>query len=104
MGRPVAHAVFKHGVVAFGSVTGSYSSIVQCTDDAIIVHVFNTLNEPIFLSMDGATDHFKIDCESFTIDLRSSDRQIKTPNVSVKHDGVAPTAGEISVTVIQANE
>ena len=97
----LAHAeIPAYGSLDSGAIAAAYSQIISFTYDITILHVFTDLNQPFILSLDGGvTDHYLIPAfHSFIIDFQAGRMRVPTPDVQVKHNGVAPTAGFISVT------
>lgn len=94
------HLVWETGRIAGTAVTGTYQSLVEATQDAVLLFIFNTTDNPIYVSLDGGvTDTFELVQESVTIDLRANDYLLPKPSVSVKHLGVAPTTGSVRVNI-----
>ena len=102
MASKIHATISPFGELVGASLTGSYQTVTSTTDDVLVVTVFNSCNKPIILSLDnGVTDHFKLDKESFVLDLRSNDRQVKSITCRAKHAGVAPTSGSIRITLMK---
>lgn len=98
-------AIGPAGSKAFSDFSGSgYVTVLSDPGaDYVQLTVFNTLDQPMTLSIDGgSTDHYRLPVRgSFTFDYGSNGRKIAHNNVSVKRTGSAPTAGEISVTAVR---
>lgn len=96
----IKHAeIPARGKLDCSSVTASYAEVSTFDDDLRLLFVFNTLNQPVIVSLDGGvTDHFELDEEGFDIDLRAGSMALAKPTVSVKAVSTLPTDGSIRVT------
>lgn len=102
-----------YGRLAFGSITGTYATLKAVTTvtgsvtgnkgSAGILEFFNTLNQDVIISLDGGTtDAIYLPAGlSYTIDLFANFLEF-VGTIQVKHAGVAPTSGGISVTIIRS--
>ena len=90
------------GELAFGSITGSYTTLYAGFNKSRIVWMVNGSNQPVYLSRDGTLNHFRLEAvASMTIDLGPSWVIFASGDLSVKHAGVAPTSGSVYVMAIQ---
>lgn len=96
-------------VDAFGSITGSYTALGSPTSPSVAQYeVINTTNQGLRFSWNGTTDHFYIPAFSHkVIDICSN----KSNNhlfmgaheqLYVKHEGVAPTSGNVYFVTMYA--
>lgn len=92
------------------SLTGSYANVgTALANSARIIFIFNGCDEPITVSWDGgATDGFvlpatsavSVDC---SINKEGNQHPPQLPvgaQFQAKHNGVVPTSGSVSITVI----
>jgi hypothetical protein len=99
----VAAAVTQtFGKIAFGSLTGSFATIMTLSSDAKIVAIFSSLDQPVTVSLDGGTTSFmELDSESVVLDLGTSGMKINSgAQIQVKYSSSAPTVGSIRVSVL----
>ena len=89
--------------VAFGSVTGSYTTLIgPIPGRGIIIFIANSYNAEVWLSLDGGTTDFI--ClpagQGMTLDLSTNDAEF-SGTVSIKSQGAAPTSGTMSAGVVR---
>lgn len=96
-----AKVTTAHGRLAFGSVTGAYQALQSTVGNVRKLVVSNSLNSEMLLSLDGGTtDWLALQAgQSLVLDFDMTLAYNGT--VSVKHNGTAPTAGNISVAIIK---
>lgn len=102
-----------YGRLAGASITGSYQTLINiargsgflAAESATILLFFNTLDKDIIVSLNGGvTDWGYIPAlANWTLDLTAGD-MLFTGVVQVKHAGVAPTTGAISVSAVRTRE
>lgn len=113
----IRQALFNepYALVAFGSVTGSYTTLADVTPPAntvvgtqngaaAIIMIQNSLNQPVILSFNGGvTDSIYLftTTSGFVIDLTASELRFSGV-ISIKHAGVAPTSGAIAVNAVMS--
>lgn len=95
----------KLGSFAFGSLTGSYQTFtvtpISNYEDGGI-YVINTLDESIVLRDDYNNEEMTLPAfVGGSFPVTKDGRSGFTNTVSIKHAGVAPTAGEISIYQIR---
>lgn len=91
------------GRMAFGSLTGSYQSLLAAVPGRGVSLIFsNSLNAETVVSLDGGTTDFITlqASHSITIDFAAIGAEFSGA-VFVKHTGAAPTSGAISVGVVR---
>jgi hypothetical protein len=100
----IKHTKFRSsGVMAFGTVTANFQTLLALGDDADILIVSNSLDVPIVLRVPNETGTAEItlaDSTSFTIDSRANDQKIAKGTVAIKAYSALPAYGLISVTSI----
>lgn len=88
---------------AFGSVTGSYTTLIgPIPGRGVIIMISNSYNAEVWISLDGGTTDFIClqPSQGMTIDLSTNDAEF-SGTVSIKSQGSAPTSGVMSVGVIR---
>lgn len=109
-----AQALFNtaYGRLAFGSITGTYATLLTVTPStgsitnnrgaATILYFFNNLNADVIISLDGGTtDAVYLPANfSWTCDL-STGNMLYTGTIQVKHTGSAPASGGIACSVVR---
>ena len=96
------------GRLAFGSVGAGYSSLITVSGRGAIVMITSSLNQEVVISLNGGTTDWGylplVPATAagfpYTIELGANDAEF-TGTISVKHNGVAPTAGAIAASVIR---
>lgn len=96
--------------LAFGSVVGTYVAVGgPFVNNARLVDLENTLNQPVFISFNGVDDHLFMSSESFTLlDLTTNsvrDDGLFLPigtQVYVRAVSVLPTSGNLHASVLYA--
>lgn len=85
------------------SATGSYQNIGSITTyNAQVIYILSDCDKAILLSRDGTTDWIRVPAGLviLPIELFNSGINLKAGvQFAYKHDGAAPTAGKISITV-----
>jgi hypothetical protein len=104
----IKHVDFDdYGFLTGTSVTGSYQTLLTLTDDVDVLFVFNTCDKSLLLQVPSkalkatstTTKEIRLPVNaSFVIDCRTNDKRIAKGIIKVKHAGVVPTTGEISIT------
>lgn len=107
----IKHVAFDdYGFKAFGSVTSSYTTLLTLTDDADVLMVFNTLDQPVLLevpsksekSTASTTKEIRLPANaSFSIDCRTNQKRIPKGTIRIKYASGAPTSGEINITALR---
>ena len=83
--------------IAFGSVTGSYTTLLSDTNAKKWVKINNELDAGVYLSFNASTNHtYLAPGEIFFIDYNANNRY-EDSNISVKYVS-APTSGSIIVS------
>lgn len=96
------------GRLAFGSVGAGYSSLLTVAGRGAILMITSSLNQEVVISLDGGTTNWGylplVPATAagfpYIIEFGASDAEY-TGTVSVKHNGVAPTAGAIAASIIR---
>lgn len=88
------------GRLAFGSVTGSYVTLLAATGSVRKLLLTNSLDKETIITLDGGTTDF-IYLPASTGLLLDFDISLQySGTVQVKHNGVAPTVGAISAGIV----
>lgn len=99
-----------YGYKAFGSVTASYTTLLSLSDDADVLFIFNTLNQPILLQLPSklerassvGTKEVRLPASvSFSIDCRTNSKRVAKGDIKIKYASAAPTSGEITITAVR---
>jgi len=89
------------GEMAFGTLTGSYQTLLTGLNKSWILYFANMTNQPAYFSVNAASDHFRLEARStLTVDM-SAGWGFFTGTISVKHSGVAPTSGLVYCMAMQ---
>jgi hypothetical protein len=101
----IKHVEFDDfGFLLGTSLTGSYQTLLSLSDDADVLAIFNTCDNPITLQVPSklSTKEIRLPARASTVfDFRTNSKRMAKGIIKVKHSGVAPTTGEISVTVFR---
>lgn len=96
------HARYNLGEVAFGDVGASYGLLAASEGDYAGLVILNSLDNPVYISFDNSTNHFRLDAgEPLILNLYSLGRAGAKGSVYVKRVLAAPTTGSIRATFIQ---
>jgi hypothetical protein len=83
--------------VAFGSVTASFTQFIAGGRSYVKLDVLNNTDKGIRCSFDAGTTYFVIPAySSFDPDL-GENRRYANSALQCRHDGVAPTAGNVEI-------
>jgi len=94
-GDPTTEATYAFGSLAFGSITGSYATLLTDANAKLLVDIVNTTDAAIFVSFDATNNHqYVAPNSSLRIPLGSHSRK-ESSNISIKHTGTAPTVGTV---------
>lgn len=95
----------QYSDLAFGSISGSYATLITLTQDAYEIRFTNQTDAAILVSFNGGstnhilvranTDYSVINLIGLGLSLASG------ASISIAHAGVAPTVGRFSVTVLR---
>lgn len=102
----VKHAEFQtSGVMLAASVTVNFQTLLSMLDDADILVVANSLDQPVVITIPnetGAPGQMTVPgfC-SFSIDLMTNNKRVAKGTVQIKALSSLPTSGLISVTAIK---
>jgi hypothetical protein len=90
------------GSIAFGSLTNSYTTVITTTAISRIIYIFNSLDQPILVSLDGTADSFSLSPgDECSVDLGASGLKLPTSStIKAKYTGSAPTVGSVRVSVL----
>jgi hypothetical protein len=100
----IKHITFDdYGYLEAGYLTNSFQGVLSLSDDADFLFVFNTCDAPLILRVpngSASTKEVRLPSRcSFCIDCRTNDKRLAKGLIEVRYASVAPTTGEISVTV-----
>jgi hypothetical protein len=93
-----------YGYLTGTAITGTYATLLTLTDDSDALFVFNSCDNPLLLQVPSklTTKEIRLPSRaSFVIDCRTNSKRIAKGVIKVKHAGVAPTTGEITITAIR---
>ena len=99
--------------LAFGSVGASYAVVgTPLAHPGRIVLFQNATNQPVYISWDGVDDHFYLAAESFLLFDFGTNRGERASELAVsqgtqfyvKHAGVAPTTGLVTISSLYGRE
>ncbi len=93
-------ATFQDGAIAFGSLSGTYATVITAGGDLRNVSVRNNTNNVVIVSFDsGSSAAYTLDSgDALSLDLKSIGRRIASgTTLQAKHSGVAPTSGSIRI-------
>jgi len=95
--------------IAFGSITGSYQAVGSATGaPARIVEIFNGMDEDLYLSLDGTTNHFRLFAGSgLVLDLCANQNFDKGMFLAEQttfyvKEANTPSSGSLAISVIYA--
>ena len=96
------HARYNVGELAFGDVGASYTLLGTSAGDYAGLVILNSLDNPVYLSFDNSTAHFRLDAgEPLILNLYSLGRSGAAGSIYVKRVLAAPTTGSIRATFIR---
>lgn len=100
------HARYNAVKTAFGAVGASYvatGSLFTATGDYYGVILLNSLDKATTITFDGGnSDFITLEAgEPLFVNFFALNRLLSNPVYSVKHDGVAPTAGSLRISLIK---
>lgn len=93
-----------YGTIQGTALTGSYQTVLSMTDDADVLAIFNTCDNPIILQVPNklTTKEIRLAARASTVfDFRTNQKRLAKGLIRAKHAGAAPTTGELSVTVFR---
>lgn len=101
-GSHTKHAHWKPGSsFTYAEITASFQTLITYTSDIAIFFIFNSLNQDIEVSFpneDGTTAEFILPARTApSYDAMSNGLLMCAGSIRVRHIGVAPTSGRISV-------
>ncbi len=86
---------------AFGSITGTFASVLSAVSDVTAVVLSNATDAAIDVSLDGVNFFITVPIAgSIVVPLGDSNIHA-TPSVSIRHQGVAPTVRNFSAALIR---
>jgi hypothetical protein len=102
-----------YGRAAFGSVGAGFADLLNATKDmtgrtlngmVTVIMIDSTLNTDVDLALDGLdTPAIRVKAnQARVIDLNAND-MTWSGVIRVRHSGVAPTSGDITVEVVRGN-
>lgn len=98
---PVHAFVGGSATVVGTAITGTYASLLTATDDAVLVVIQNTCNQPLQITFDGGDTDFDLLCAAdVTLDLRTNNMVFPSPDIRIRHTGTAPTRGDLAVAIL----
>lgn len=87
---------FTLATKAFGSITGSHTSLKAAGDVIKIITFLNKTNQDLVISCDGGTtDHIFLEAGAADKYDFGANSFHETGGIFVKHNGVAPTTGNV---------
>jgi hypothetical protein len=97
---PATEAGYVTGKLAFGSISSSYATLVTMSGTGKIGVIFNATNADLIVSFDASTTHGYVPARG-TWDIPWQAAFLKeSSNISIKHDGTAPTSGTVYGNVV----
>lgn len=98
----LATAYQQAGKIAGTSLTASHQTIITTTAIARVVHIINSCNAAVVVSLNGTTDYQELPASTgMAIDLVANSLHIASgATITAKHAGSAPTSGNIAVSVV----
>lgn len=91
--------------VAFGSIGASYATALTVVGNGMILNIVNNLDQEVVISLNGGlNDHLFIPSGLTPTVVRldfGSNEMTYSGVIQVKHNGVAPTTGAVSLLVIR---
>lgn len=94
---------FRHSsaTVAFGSITGSFASLVAAASEVVAVVLSNATDASIDVSLDASNFFIAVPPgQAIVVPLGDAD-VCATVSVDVRHQGVAPTVRGFSAALIR---
>jgi hypothetical protein len=83
--------------VAFGSVTASYTNFLTGGLNWTFLDILNNTDKDVRCTMNAGTNSFLIPAYSSFSPKLGEVRQFETRTIQCKHDGVAPTVGNVEL-------
>lgn len=83
--------------VAFGSVTGDYTNFLTGGVNWTFLDILNNTDKDIRCTMNAGTNSFLIPAYSSFSPKLGEIRQFETRTIQCKHNGVAPTVGNVEL-------
>lgn len=83
--------------VAFGSVTSSYTNFLTGGVNWTFLDILNNTDKDVRCTMNAGTNSFLIPAYSSFSPKLGEIRQFETRTVQCKHNGVAPTVGNVEL-------
>ena len=101
--QTVAASFPARGKITGTALTGTYANIFTAASDIQTLFLINNCDQVILISLDaGVTDHVELASnQSISYDFGSNSRHLASgTDIRVKHGGVVPTTGAITVSAV----
>lgn len=95
--------------IAFGSITGSYQAVGSAVSDNVrMIKITNGTNAPMYISLDGSTDHEKVPAAGYVLydfstnKIRDDGMFLPVGTVFYVKQDSAPSSGNLWIAVVYA--